>query len=155
MTRYGLIGSETPIDDLLEQYFPGAPRNLLYEAFESETNALLAALLMEMRGDDVDQDVTGDEEAVYYSEPGVAVEDVAQDTVEWNFSADTVVLYGFNAPVTVAYKAPNKENRLIPLSPSESPFSLSPPGGLSASTLWYRKQTESDANTTLNVLALK
>lgn len=155
MTNYGLIGTDTPIDDLLEQYFPGAPRNLLYEAFESETNALLAALLMEMRGEDVDQDVTGDSEAVYYSEPNVAVDGIEEGTVEWNFSADTVVVYGFDAPVALAYKAPNKGDRLIPLSPSESPFSLSPPGGLKASTLWYRKQNESDADTTLNVLALK
>jgi hypothetical protein len=155
MPDYGLIGTESPIDDLLDQYFPGAPSNLLYEAFEDETNALLAALLMEMRGDDVDQDVSGDSEAVYFSRPGVAVESVEEQTVEWDFSADTVVVYGFDAPLTIAYKAPNKGDRFIPLSPTESPFSLSPPGGLAASTLWYRKQTESDADTTLNVLALK
>jgi len=155
MTGYGLVGSGTPIDDLLEQYFPGAPRNLLYESFENETNALLAALLMEIRGDDVDQDVSGDSEAVYFSRPSVAVESVEEQTVEWDFSADTVVVYGFDAPLTIAYKAPNKGDRFIPLSPAASPFSLSPPGGLAASTLWYRKQTESDANTTLNVLALR
>ena len=155
MTNYGLIGSETPIDDLLDQYFPGAPPTLLYEAFESEQSALLAALLMEMRGDDVDQDVSGDSEAVYVSKPGVTVTGIEEDNVEWNFSADTVVVYGFDEPIAIAYKSQNKADRLIPLSPAEAPFSLSPPGGLGASTLWYRKQNEGAADTSLNVLALK
>ncbi|WP_058992720.1 hypothetical protein [Haloarcula sp. CBA1127] len=155
MSGYGLIGADTPIDDLLEQYFPGAPRNVLYEAFEDETNALLAALLMEMRGDDIDQNVSGNSEAVYYSEPGVPVDDTDEETVSWDFAADTVVVYGFDSPIVVAFKATNKADRFIPLTPSDAPFSLSPPGGLGASKLWYRKMTEGDASTSLNVLALK
>jgi len=155
MTGYGLIGSDTPIDDLLRQYFPGVPENLLYELFENETNALLAALLMELRGDDVDQDVTGDSEAVYYSEPGVEVTSTNEDTVEWDFSADTVIVYGFDAPVSVAFKGPNKADRSIQLTTTQEPFTLSPPGGLKASKLWYRKQTDSGEDTTLNVVALK
>ena len=154
MTNYGLIGSETPIDDLLDQYFPGAPRNLLYEAFESEQSALLAALLMEMRGDDVDQDVSGDSEAVYFSEAGVAVEGEEQ-SVAWNFAADTVVIYGFDATLAVAFKSPNKANRLIKLQPDDAPFSLSPPGGLKAGQVWYRKMNDTDADTSFNVLAFK
>jgi hypothetical protein len=155
MTNYGLIGSETPIDDLLDQYFPGAPENLLYEAFESEQAALMAALLMEMRGDDVDQDVSGDSEAVYFSEAGVAVEGIEEQSVAWNFSADTVVIYGFDATLAVAFKAPNKANRLIKLQPDDAPFSLSPPGGLGAAQVWYRKLNDTDANTSFNVLAFK
>ncbi len=151
----GLIGTDTPIDDLLEQYFPGAPRNLLYEAFEDETNALLAALLMEMRGDDVDQDVSGETEAVYHSNAGIPVTSTSEETEEWDFMADTVVVYGFDAPLTVAFKSPNKTDRDIPLTSTEAPFSLSPPGGVSTSKLWYRKTTESAADTTLNVLALR
>lgn len=153
--NYGLIGSETPIDDLLDQYFPGAPRNLLYEAFESETNALLAALLMEMRGTDVDQDVTGDSEAVYYSEAGIGVNEIAEKEVSWDFSADSVTVYGFDQPLAIAFKSPNKGDRLIKLSPEEAPFTVAPPDGLGASTVWYRKQTESQTATSFNVLALK
>jgi len=155
MTGYGLIGTDTPIDALLAQSFPGAPRNLLYEAFENETNALLAALLMEMRGDDVDQDVTGESEAVYYSEPDVDVTGTDEDTVSWEFSADTVVVYGFDAPISVAFKDENKGDRAIPLTVTQEPFTLSPPGGLKASKMWYRKQDNSDPDTTLNVVALK
>lgn len=155
MTSYGLIGAETPVDDLLEQYFPGRPKNSLYQAFESEQAALMAAMLMEMRGDDVDQDVGGQEEAVYHSKPGIPVDSVQEDKHEWDFSADTVVVYGFDSPVAVAYKAPNKDNRLIPLTTTQEPFTLSPPGGLGASTLWYRKMNEDDSDTSLNIIALK
>jgi hypothetical protein len=151
----GLIGTETPVDDLLQQYFPGRPQSALYQAFESEQAALMAALLMEMRGDGIAEDATRDAEAVYYSEPNVAVDTVEESSVEWDFRADSVVLYGFDAPVAVAFKSPNKQNRLIMLSPNDAPFSLSVSGGLGADTVYYRKQTASDADTTMNVLALK
>jgi hypothetical protein len=151
---YGLIGAETPIDDLLEQYFPGRPKSQLYQVFESEQAALMAALLMELRGDDIDQDTSGSEEAVYFSEAGVAVEGEEQ-SVEWNFSADTVVIYGFDATLAVAFKSSNKANRLIKLQPDDAPFSLSPPGGLKAGQVWYRKMNDTDADTSFNVLAFK
>ncbi|NLV08729.1 hypothetical protein GOC74_02095 [Halomicrobium mukohataei] len=154
MTTYGLIGSDTPVDDLLGEYFPGAPNNLLYEVFEDETNALLAALLMEMRGDDIDQGTSGETEARYYSEPGVVVDEEIEDTVRWDFAASTVVLYGFDEPIVIGMQSPNKANREIPLSPSEAPFSLSQPGGIDTSTVWYRLQ-EGAASTSLNVLALR
>jgi len=151
---YGLIGAETPIDDLLEQYFPGRPKSQLYQVFESEQAALMAALLMELRGDDIDQDTSGSEEAVYFSEAGVAVEGEEQ-SVEWNFSADTVVIYGFDATLAVAFKSSNKANRLIKLQPEDAPFSLSPPGGLGAAQVWYRQLNDTDADTSFNVLAFK
>jgi len=151
---YGLIGAETPIDDLLEQYFPGRPKSQLYQVFESEQAALMAALLMELRGDDIDQDTSGSEEAVYFSEAGVAVEGEEQ-SVEWNFSADTVVIYGLDTTLAVAFKSPNKANRLIKLQPDDAPFSLSPPGGLKAGQVWYRKMNDTDADTSFNVLAFK
>lgn len=151
----GLIGADTPIDDLLAQYFPDRPSSELYQAFESEQSALMAALLMEMRGDDIDQDVTGQQEAVYFSEPGVEVDSIEEDTVDWQFSADSVVLYGFDATMAVAFKAANKGNRLITLDPDDAPFSLSPPGGLRASQVWYRKKNATDADTSFNLLAFK
>ena len=154
MTNYGLIGAETPIDDLLEQYFPGRPKSQLYQVFESEQSALMAALLMELRGDDIDQDTSGSEEAVYFSMAGVAVEGEEQ-SVAWNFAADTVVIYGFDATLAVAFKSPNKANRLIKLQPDDAPFSLSPPGGLKAGQVWYRKMNDTDADTSFNVLAFK
>lgn len=153
--NYGLVGTDTPIDDLLEQYFPGAPRNLLYEAFESEQSALLAAMLMELRGEDVDQDVTGDAEAVYYAENGVVVNTTTEDKVEWDFTADAVTIFGFDQPITVAFKDTNKDNREIHLSPSNAPFSVSPPGGLKTSTMWYSKQDTADEDTSLNLLAFR
>lgn len=155
MTNYGLIGADTAVDDLLAQYFPGRPNNLVYEAFESEQSALMAALLMEMRGDDIDQDVSGDKESTYYCEANIPVDSVEEETEQWDFTADTVVVFGFDAPIAIAYKDSNKSNRTIPLTPSEAPFSLSPPGGLGASQLWFSKQSKSDTDTTINVLALK
>jgi hypothetical protein len=150
----GLIGTETPVDDLLEQYFPGRPRSMLYQAFESEQAALMAALLMEMRGDEVDQEATT-QESVYYAEPNLAVDTVEEQTVEWKFNADSVVVYGFDAPIAVAFKAPNKTARLIRLTAEQEPFTLSPPGGLNASQMWYRKLNEDDPDTSLNIIANK
>lgn len=157
MTNYGLVGSETPIDDLLAQYFPGRPNSVMYDLFESEQTALLAALLMELRGDDVDQTVTGDSEPVYYStgEDPITVDSAEEDTVEWDFTASTAILYGFDQPIHVAYKAPNKPNRIVALTQRDSPFTLSGVDGINASQLYYRLPEEGATPTSFNLIAVK
>lgn len=157
MSGYGLIGTDTPIDDLLEQYFPGAPRNLLYEAFESEEAALLAALLMEQRGDGADGESGGDSEAVYYStETPITVDSAAEgEPVEFDFSASTVTVFGHDAPVQVAFKGTNKPDRLITLSPDTPSLELSGVNGLGASRMWVSKKDDDDPDTQVSAIAIK
>ena len=152
MTQNQIIGAETPIDDLIREYFPETPNSMLYELFESDHAMLTAALLMEMRGERAEDDRDGAAEAVYSSLPNQDVTETEQ-SVSWGFSASTVVIWGFDENVDIAFKDTNKGDRRIPLTPSEAPFSLSPPGGLDASKVWY--QTQGAVSTSLNVLALR
>ncbi len=153
MTGAGIVGTGTPVDAVLSEYLPERPDNLLYQAFESETNALLFALLMEHRGDRNPDDAA--EEAVYHAGMGIDVDTDEEDTVEWDFPASAVTVYGFDEPVSVAFKGPNTDDREIKLGPSQAPFSLAPEGGLRASKLWYRKPNNTTNDTTINVVALR
>lgn len=96
----------------------------------------------------------GGEEAEYFSKPGISVDSTKENSVGWDFKAETVVVWGITSPVELAFKQGDEDNRLIPLTQSDSPFSISPPGGLGAERLWYKMQNDGDS-TTLNVLALR
>jgi hypothetical protein len=148
-----LFGQGTPIDDVLAHYFPAGDRaGTLGQLVEDEQTLLLAALLMEMRGDSIDVDTTGDETAEYVSRT-VTVTD-SEDSESWDFTADTVVVWGFDEPVTIAFKAQNTNDREIPLTTGQDPFSLSPPGGLSTSEVWFKLGSGVAGDTTINLLAL-
>lgn len=151
MTSYGLIGSETPIDDLIAEYFGEIPDNVLYDLAEDEGTALLACLLMEMRGEQTDE--TDDAQATYYSAEGVTVTSTEENSVGWDYAADSVMIYGFDAPLYVAFKDASNTDREIPLSPDNAPFTLAPSGGLGTSEMWYRKQTSDGSDTSFNLVA--
>ncbi|ELZ22400.1 hypothetical protein C475_17848 [Halosimplex carlsbadense 2-9-1] len=148
----GLIGSETPIDDLIAEYFGEGPNSLLYEVAEDEGTALLACMLMEMRGQRGEE---ADAEAAYYSETDVSVSTTDEKSIAWDYSASSVLIYGFDAPITVAFKPRKRADRDIPLTSAEAPFSVAPPGGLGASELYYRKTSESASNTSFNMVAFE
>jgi len=137
----GLIGTETPVDDLLSQYFPGRPDNLAYQVFESEQTALLAALLLEQQGGGGrgDEEVPAD---ASYDAKTVAV-DGKESKTKWGYQANTVLIMGFAEPLEVAFKQPGKRDRWIPLSASDhDPAEFSPGDGLGASRLWLRTQSD-------------
>jgi len=154
----GLIGSETPVDDLLRDYFPNRPRNALYQVFESEQSALLAALVMEMRGESTDSDEADDAEATYWTtEQAVTVGTDDVTTLAWGFPATEVLLYGFDQPIHVAFKGPNQANRDIPLNPGDGdePAEFSPSNGLGASQAWVRTQDSATDATTIKAVAFR
>jgi|GEM_PF-3029670 len=146
MTGYGLIGSETPIDSLIAEYFGDVPDNVLYDLIEDEGTALLACLLMEMRGQRIENDTA---EATYDAFEGLEAEypdtDIGETAtpieseVEWGYPAGSVVIYNLDKPLYVAFKE-GGTNRFVPVGPEDTPFSLAPPGGLDASQMWYRRQ---------------
>jgi hypothetical protein len=97
----------------------------------------------------------GGDKAEYFSKPRVTVDSTEEDSVEWEFNAETVVVWGITSEVELAFKQEDEDNRLIPVTGSDSPFSLSPPGGLGAKKLWYSKPDSSVNDTEMNILALK
>ncbi|ACV47831.1 hypothetical protein GBQ70_11710 [Halomicrobium sp. ZPS1] len=148
------VGPDSVIERVLSEYGIGAD-SWHEDLLESDTDRLLLALLLDQRGDQyLGETSTSDEPTYFVTEVPVAVDGVGQQSLDWGFPADTVTVWGFDGPVLVSFQQTGT-NREIPLTASEAPFSLSPPGGLNASKLWYRKMTESDADTTLKVLALR
>lgn len=88
----------------------------------------------------------------YHStESELPVTSTEEEKHSWDFVADEIAIYGFDAPIYVAFNDPENDDRLIPLSPEDEPFSLS----ISTSKIHYRKQSPNDANTSINVIALK
>jgi hypothetical protein len=148
-----LIGRGTVIDDILADYFPEESRaGVLGQLVEDEQTLLLAALLVEQRGEPVDQDTTGSREAEYLSRELTATAE--EDSTSWDWTASTVVLYGFDEPIDIAFKSPGQPDRIIPVTPSEAPFSLAPPGGLDTSEVWYSLGDGASSDTQFTLLAL-
>ena len=147
---WGLIGPDSPIDELLTDYFGELPDGWVYEAFEDETNALLAAILIEQAGINPSE-TDSDQEAIYYStgEDGLTVT-TDEDSKEWDFTATSVAVWGWDEDILVAFKGQNRENRWIPLSSSRKSLSMD----TGASGVWYRRQDSATANTDLHVLAV-
>ncbi|WP_121822835.1 hypothetical protein [Halostella salina] len=157
MSGTGLIGPDSAIDDLLADYFGGRPESWLYQVFESEQAALTAAVLMELRNDGTQREDPDDAEARYYSSgiDPIDVESVEGDSISWDFSASTVVVKDFDAPIVIALKNTNKLDREIYLTPDDTPFSISGANGVNTSELWYRKPGQQYDNTSIRVVALK
>ncbi|NLV09357.1 hypothetical protein GOC74_05360 [Halomicrobium mukohataei] len=148
------VGPDSVIERVLSEYNIGAD-SWHEDLFESDTDRLLLALLLEQRGEQyLGETSTSDEPTYFVTEEPVSVDSVNQQGLDWGFPADTVTVWGFDEPVLVSFQQTGT-NREIPLTAAEAPFSLSPPGGLNTSKLWYRQMTESAADTTLKVLALR
>ncbi|MCJ0620107.1 hypothetical protein JZX76_11475 [Haloarcula hispanica] len=157
----GTTGTGTAFDLLLNEYFPQRADDALFQAFENETDALLAALLIETQkanGDDPEfpqEQRPQNQEASYFTtEQPLPVDSVSEERLDFDFPATSVTIWGFDAPVYVSFKSTG-DQRKIPLTPSESPFNLAPEGGLGASSIWIRKPDESSADTQIKVLALQ
>jgi hypothetical protein len=147
---WGTIGPDSPIDELLADYFGELPEGWAYELFEDETNALLAALLIEQSGRNPSE-TASNLDAVYYSsgEDGLDVTDEEQSK-DWDFTATSVALWGWEEPILVAFKDQNRKDRWIPLPKNRATLSFE----TTASEVWYTLQDGAQADTTLNVLAV-
>jgi len=148
---WGLIGPDSPIDQLLAEYFGELPEGWVYEAFESEQSALLAALLIEQQGGSTSQESESNAEAVYYSsgESGLTVT-TNEQSESWDFTATSVVVWGWSEDILVSFKGPNRTDREIPLAASRESLSLD----VRTSEVWYRRQSSATADTNINVLAV-
>ncbi|WBE14012.1 hypothetical protein CWS96_gp01 [Saline Natrinema sp. J7-1 virus 1] len=159
----GKMGTGTAIDQLLGDYFPSREGDFWHQAFESETDVLLAALLLEMkRSNGDDPTLPGDQrpdqqEAEYFTtEEPLPVDSTNEDeqSLNWEFPAKSVTLWGFTEPIYVSFRE-SGEFRKIPLTPSESPFTVAPEGGLGASCIWVRKANSDTNDTEIKILALQ
>ncbi|WP_306056967.1 hypothetical protein [Natronococcus wangiae] len=158
----GYIGTNSPIDALLTQYFPGRD-GLLHQLLEDENAALQAAMLVElqrMNGNDpleARDDRPDQQQAEYFvTEQPMPVTSVSESDqhINWGFPARSVTVWGFDEPIYVAFRE-SGDNRKIPLDPSDSPYHEAPEGGLHASAIWVRKASEDSNDTTVKIKANK
>jgi hypothetical protein len=158
----GSTGTGTAFDLLLNEYFPQRADDALFQAFENETDALLAAVLIELQrqnsGSDPqypqDQRPESQTASYFTTEEPQTVDTVDEKKLDFDFPAKSVTVWGFDEPLYVSF-AGTGDNRRIPLTPAEAPFTVAPEGGLGASSVWVRKPTESSADTQIKVLALQ
>ena len=152
------IGPDSQVERILQDYGLSAtswPDDLV----ENDTDRLLLALLLEQRGESALEATNTEsedrQEAAYFvTEEPLPVTSTEEGQLNWGFPASSVTIWGFDAPVYVAFRS-NGNNRRIPLTPSESPFNLAPEGGLDSSMIRIRKPTEESNDTEIKVLALK
>lgn len=149
------IGTNTYIDNLLAEYLPPerANHSMISEVFESERNALLFAILTELRGNTATAE--DNETANYISTNQVAESD--EQSVNWGFSAGTVVLYGFDQPIQVAFKEPGTPGREITLNPDDGdePAEFAPLGGLNTAEMWFKTTPAATGDTVIRTLAFE
>ena len=93
----------------------------------------------------------GGNQDYFATESSVPVESVEEKALNWEFQADEVAIYGFDAPIFVAFKNKEEDNRLIPLKPEDEPFSIK----ITAPGMYFRKASEDTSDTTIRVVALK
>ncbi len=165
------MGSRSPVgttstkfDLVLDQYFPQRSGNWLYQILENRTDALLLALLYEMQtmnhgdGFELEQEKRPDQqEADYFVTEGpVAVTSTSESDhrLNWGFPATAVTIWGFEEPLYASFRS-SGDNRKIPLEPEDSPFSLSPEGGLGASEVRLRKLTSDQEDPAVKVIAFR
>lgn len=145
------VGTNTYIDLLLAEYQPDevSQQGIVGELFEDETNALLYAVLKELRGERAAA-TSGSgpgKNNVTYTVKEETVDNTEPDKIEWNWPANTVLVYGFDAAINIAFQ--KDEN--IPLAAEYDPFTLGPDNGLGATELWYSKQSGA-ADTSITVV---
>lgn len=90
----------------------------------------------------------------YHASKVIEVDSTTLDREEWGFPAASVTLF-FSGPVQVQFAPGGTENAALPLDAQSSPATFSPPGGLDARRVYYRKQEEADSMTKLLVAAFK
>jgi len=94
----------------------------------------------------------GSEDSGYYAtEQPVAVDSFQEETIEWDFLAEEVAVFGYDKPIYIAFNDPENSNRLIPLNPKEESFSM----GISTRKLWYRLPSPNADPTSIKVVAKK
>ena len=154
------IGPDSQVERILSKYGLEAT-SWGDDLLEDDTNRLLLALLLEQRGENaleaIDHQPDDSQEAGYFvtEEPLPVVSTNEDDQMlNWGFPASTVTIWGFTEPVYVAFRGEGA-NRKIPLTPSESPFTLSTEGGVNASSIWVRKPDSSTNDTQIKILALQ
>ncbi|SES70195.1 hypothetical protein [Natrinema hispanicum] len=152
------IGPNSQVERILSKYGLEAT-SWGDDLLEDDTNRLLLALLLEQRGENaleaIDHQPDDNQEAGYFvTEEPLPVVSTGEERLNWQFPAKSVTIWGFDEPVYVAFRSEG-DYRKIPLTPSESPFTIAPEGGLDASSVWIRKPSDSSNDTEIKVLALQ
>ena len=154
------IGPNSQVERILAKYGLEAT-SWGDDLVENDTNRLLLALLLEQRGENaleaLNTEADDSQEAGYFvtEEPLPVVSENEDDHhLNWQFPAKSVTIWGFDEPIYVAFRSEG-DYRKIPLTPSESPFTVAPEGGLDASSVWIRKPNSSTNDTQVKILALQ
>lgn len=100
---------------------------------------------------ELDLDENG-QDAKYDAYNNLTAEDGNEKSVNWGYPADSVAIYGISGDVQVAFKRPSKNNRLIEITQSDAPFSITGVNGLKAEELWY--QSASTSTVKMNAVAV-
>ena len=158
MVGSSTIGPNSQVERILAKYGLEAT-SWGDDLVENDTNRLLLALLLEQRGENaleaIDTQPDDSQEAGYFvTEEPLPVVSTDEERLNWGFPANTVNVWGFDAPIYVAFRSEGNY-RKIPLQPSESPFSVSPEGGIDASSIWVSKPDSTTNDTEIKVLALQ
>lgn len=158
----GQAGTNTKFDQVLEQYFPGRQGDLIGQLAESETDALLLAILLELQeqGGNNEWEAPNEQrpdqhQADYFvTEEPLPVESTneSEQKINWGFPATSVTVWGFDEPIYVAFRS-NGDDRKIPLDPADAPFTLAPEGGIETSLARFRLPTDSSTSTEVKILA--
>jgi len=125
-------GPNTYIDRVLAEYQPGdvAQQGWVGEIFEDETNALLAALLMELRGDNT----TAGPAEPEYSVKSVSVESSSRERVEWGFDAHSVVVHQIDDLIDISFQ----KDEPITVTENTEPLVLEFGDRTECTKLWYQ-----------------